>query len=486
MEKEKKGTRNRSYLHWGIGILIMAAGYLLPASQPLTPMGVKILAIFIGMIYLWCTTNPIGASILALLAVGATGYAPFTSVIASAISDSTWVVMFFTCILFMSSIESGMPEYISHGIFKATQGIVTGRPMILVLILMCASFVISALTDIIPAILMLWSISYAIIQDLKLKKTDRYSMLLVMGCFLGAMLGNAALPFKGATLIIISAFKAASGMEVPYGPYIVINLICSAVIMAAYCLIVKYGFRIDLDQVKGIDGRIIAKKQLPPMSVSVRAHLLAVISFILLVLLTSMLPAGTPAREFLDGLGVAGIAAVMIVLLFIIKEQEKPIIKLTKVMGTMPWAPLFMVLAAVYMAGAMKDQEVTGVIPWLKGLLNPILGGHNEFVFAALFFLLAMVLTCFFHNGALGNMMMPILFAVSDASGYHGVAIAMMTTLAINVAFLSPSASNYAPLLHGNKEYISLKDIWTYGLCFNVLAFLTFLLLGLPMAKIMM
>ena len=81
---------------------------------------------------------------------------------------------------------------------------------------------------------------------------------------------------------------------------------------------------------------------------------------------------------------------------------------------------------------------------------------------------------------------MPVLFAVADANGYNSVAIAAMMTLAINMAFLAPSASNYAPLLHGNKAYISLKDIWTYGLFFELLTFAIFLFLGLPIAKLMM
>lgn len=484
MEKTQKEWTN--YLHWGIGILIMCLGYVIPASEPLTPMGVKILMIFAGMIYLWCTVNPIGSSLLALLAVGLAGYAPFTEVLSKAISDSTWLVVFFSCILFMSSIESGMPEYISHGIFKATQDIITGRPMVLIFILMCASFIVSALTNIIPTILMFWAICYAIINDLNLEKTDRYSMLLIMSSFMGAMLGNAALPFKGAIIIIISAFEKASGLAIPYGPYMIINLICSLLIMLLYCLAVKYLFRLDLGKAKNIDGKILASNKLAPMSLSVKAHLAAVFAFIILVLISSFLPKASAATALFTNLGTEGIAVILIILLLLVKDNGKPCMKITKTMESMPWPAIFMVMAAVYMAGAMKDKEVTGVIPWLKTVLNPILGGHSEFIFAALIFALAMLLTCFFHNGALGNMMMPVLFAVADANGYNSVAIAAMMTLAINMAFLAPSASNYAPLLHGNKAYISLKDIWTYGLFFELLTFAVFLFLGLPIAKLMM
>lgn len=94
-------------LHWIIGVALMALGYVLPASAPLTDMGVKVLMIFIGMIYLWCTVNPIGGSLLALFAVSVVGYQPLTGILGTAISNQTWIIMFFSIILFVSAIESG-------------------------------------------------------------------------------------------------------------------------------------------------------------------------------------------------------------------------------------------------------------------------------------------------------------------------------------------------------------------------------------------
>ena len=475
-----------SILHWIIGVIIMALGYVLPSSAPLTEMGVKVVMIFVGMIYLWCTANAIGASLLALFAVSVVGYQPLTAILGTAISNETWIITFFSIILFVSSIKSGMPRYISHGIFKATQNIVTGRPMALVCILMTAAFIISALTEVIPAILMFWGICYTIIEELKLEKHDPYSMLLVMATFLGATLGNAALPFKGATIIIISAFEAASGMKLNYGTYLIIYLITGAIIISLFCLGCKFMLHKDMEKVKNIDGHMLAKEKLEPMNTSVKAHLVAIFGFIILVLISSLLPAGSALQTWFTNVGTEGIAVLMLIFLFLFKDKEgRPIVPMKKVMGSVPWGALFMVMAAVYMAGALKDAEVTGVIPWLKTILTPILGNHNEFFFMAIIVAMAMILTCFFHNGALGNMMMPVLFAVADASGYHSVAIAAVMTMGINIAYLAPSASNWAPLLHANKEYITTKEIWTIGLFFEVLAFIIYILIGYPLASIM-
>lgn len=242
----------------------------------------------------------------------------------------------------------------------------------------------------------------------------------------------------------------------------------------------------DLSKVSNIDASMLTREKLPPMSVSVKAHMFAILAFMILVLYSSIAPKTAFGVAFLSGIGVHGISVLLLILLLAIKDDGKPSLKIAQTMKELPWGALFMVMAAVYMAGVLKNKDVTGVIPWLKTVLNPVLGGHTEFVFAMLIVALAMVLTCFFHNGALGNMLMPILFALASANGYNGVAIAAIMTMAINMAYLAPSASNYAPMLHGNKEYISLKDIWTYGLYFEILTFIVFMFLGLPMAKFMM
>ncbi len=484
MSKEKNNMM--VYVHWVIGFAIMCSGYVFPVSEPLTPLGARVLMIFIGLVYMWCTVNPIGSSLLALVMVTVVGYAPFTKVLAGAISNNVWSTCFFALIFMVATTEAGVPKYISHAIFKASQNIVTGRPMMLIFILMVAAFIISTLVGIIATILIFWAICYAIVDDLKIQKRDPYSMLLVMSCFMGAMLGNTTLPFSGATLIILSAFEAASGLKVPYGTFILLNTICSMIIIVIYCLAIKYVTRIDLSSVKNIDGKVLIQEELPPMDLGVKANLFALIMFVSTIMASSFMPKEWAITAFLNDLGVPGISIILLIFLFVIQGSSNAAIKVGRVMSQVPWPAVFMVLAAAYMANVMKDKEATGIIPWLKMVMTPVLGGHSEFVFMLICLLLALVLTCFFHNGALGNMMMPVMVAIASSSGYHMIAIAVIMTLGINVAFLAPSASNYAPFLHGNTEYITVKDIWTYGLFFELLCCAVFIFIGFPLAKMMM
>ena len=62
---------------------------------------VKILAILVGIIYLWCMVNLIG---------GWSYYGRADRLYAIFYPIQTQIIIFFSCILFMSAIDSGMPN----------------------------------------------------------------------------------------------------------------------------------------------------------------------------------------------------------------------------------------------------------------------------------------------------------------------------------------------------------------------------------------
>lgn len=107
------------------------------------------------------------------------------------------------------------------------------------------------------------------------------------------------------------------------------------------------------------------------MNTSVKAHLVTILAFVILILLSSFLPAGSAAKAWFTSIGTEGTAVLMLIFLFLFKDENgKSIVPIKKVMGALPWGAIFMVMGAVYMAGALKDAKVTGVIPWLKTIFH--------------------------------------------------------------------------------------------------------------------
>ena len=58
--KKDKMADPKTYIHIAIGLILMFGGQFLPPIEPITEVGMQVLFIFIGVIYLWSTVESMG------------------------------------------------------------------------------------------------------------------------------------------------------------------------------------------------------------------------------------------------------------------------------------------------------------------------------------------------------------------------------------------------------------------------------------------
>lgn len=59
----------KNIFHWIAMILIMAVFYVIPAVGPVTPYGMKILGVFVGLIYGWTFIGMLAPSLAGVIAL---------------------------------------------------------------------------------------------------------------------------------------------------------------------------------------------------------------------------------------------------------------------------------------------------------------------------------------------------------------------------------------------------------------------------------
>lgn len=102
-------------IHAIIGVAIMLLFPRLPIALPhVTPVGMEILGIFIGTLYLWTTVDPIWASLLSIFMVGVSSYAPMPQVLQSAFGAPVVVQMFFLMIVMNCLVHNHLTAYIGR------------------------------------------------------------------------------------------------------------------------------------------------------------------------------------------------------------------------------------------------------------------------------------------------------------------------------------------------------------------------------------
>ena len=107
----KKGN-TLYYLHSTIGLLLIFGFGHLPPFGTVTPVGMQVLGIFAGMIYLWSFVSVLWPSLLGIIALGLSDYAPMRKVILSAFGDVVPVLVFFAMVLFGAIQHHKVTNYI--------------------------------------------------------------------------------------------------------------------------------------------------------------------------------------------------------------------------------------------------------------------------------------------------------------------------------------------------------------------------------------
>ncbi len=471
------------YLASTIGILITFGFGYLPPLDRITPMGMKVLGIFLGMIFLWSFVSILWPSLLGIVALIISGYAPLPKVLQLSFGDNIPTLILFAMVLFGAIQHVGVTRYISR--WFLTRRIINGKPVMFSFIFIYATYVLAALSaNILPALLFMWAILYSVLEDVGYKKGDRYTAIMVVGTMFGAISGQAAKPFTGSALMIIGAYEKVANAELDYLQYMLFGFLLCSLGIVLYALLIKFVFRPDMSRIKDISIERFLKDKLPPMNATQKIMMTALFGYLILVLLPSILPKSLPGIGLLSKIGPLGVVMLFVIGLSICRVDHRPVLNFKDMAGKyIIWDVYFLVAMAMAVSTAMT-QDSTGITDFLSQNLNPLLGGHSYFVFAVILIVFCCTITQFANNGVMGVLFMPVVKIFSEQAGGNFEATATLLIFALHVAILTPAASPYAAVLYGNKDWISQKDVVHYGLIIFVMCVVMYALAGIPLLSL--
>lgn len=123
--------KNSYYIKSLIGIFIMLGFKYLPPVGDITPLGMNILGIFIGIIYCWTFVDSIWPSIISIALLGISGYDNMWNTVIQAFGNPVVIQMFFIMIFIGLVQEEEVSEYIAR--WFITRKIINKRPWVFTL-----------------------------------------------------------------------------------------------------------------------------------------------------------------------------------------------------------------------------------------------------------------------------------------------------------------------------------------------------------------
>ncbi|MFZ7101075.1 MAG: SLC13 family permease [Peptococcaceae bacterium] len=468
--------------HCVIGLFLMFGFGMIKPIAPLTPVGMQVLGIFAGLIYLWSFVSVLWPSLLGLLALGLSDYATMPQVLFNGFGDKIPILVLFAMILFGAIQHAGVIKYISR--WFLTRKIINGRPVIFSFIVIYCAYVLSALgATTLPAILFMWSVLYSVLEDVGYKKGDKYTSIMVIGTMFGAISGQAAKPFTGSALMVIAAFEKTTNIHLEYLPYMVYGFIMSSLGIVIFSLLIKFVFKPDMSKIANISTDRFEQDKLPKMTLQQKVLFTCLFGFLAIVLLPSILPQSFWLGALLNKLGAWGIVIGFVVGLCLFKIDGKPILNFKEIVGRhVSWDVYFLVVMCMAVSGGLT-ADATGIKPFLVQLFQPLLGGHSVYGFSVILLITALIITNIANNAVMGVLLMPIMYGFALENGTNLPALATAMVFMLHYAIMIPGASPYAAILHGNTDWVEPKEIYKYGSVIVISMLVMFLLIGLPLAN---
>ena len=444
------------------------------------------------MAYLWSTVDSVWPSILGLLIIALrgylgpdiTGYAAVKNVFLNSFGTDTVMLLSLGLVLFGAVEYVGCTKYFAR--FFLTRKVINGRPYAFFAMVFICSYALSGLTNPLAPLLILWPIMIDVLNEFGYKKGDVTFYAGFFGVYLAATLGQPMFPFKGAALVVVSAYEKLSGGTVSYPAYIAYNIIMSAILLTVYLLLLKFVFRMDVSAMKNVNTEQFAKEKLPPMTFTQKCFMAMIVFYVAALLLPSFLPKTFILTQWLNKLGTLGITIICVVVLMILQDNGKPVLQYGLVSKKcFNWGIFFMVGAAVYGANAVSNQA-TGITTFLLEVLQPLLGDKPVFVFIFLLLAFAIITTNFANNAGMAVVLLPVVMAFADQyPTVNTVVICMSITMMVFVALMTPAASPYCGMMHARTDAISLKEITKLGAPMCILAVVIYTFIGFPIANLL-
>ena len=118
------------YLNSLITIIIMFGFGYIPAIDPITPLGMEVLGIFLALLYGWTFVDQVWPSILGMVALSLTGYMSLKDLMMSGFGDTTVMLMLFMLIIAALVDSAGVSAFLAT--YFITRKPVLGKPWVLI------------------------------------------------------------------------------------------------------------------------------------------------------------------------------------------------------------------------------------------------------------------------------------------------------------------------------------------------------------------
>ncbi len=466
-----------------IGTALMLFFLLTPPLAPLTPLGMKVIGVFLFTAVWWATVGIGYPSIIGLVLIALTGIMTPNQVFTSSFGWSITLFFLGSCGLTMGLRATGFSR--RFALWFISRRFVAGHPWRLVgMFLLSCTIMGSMMTAAATAIISI-AVAEPMIEALGYKKGDQFASTLMMGVAWAASAALAMTPFGHAgNVLIIEWIKRDFNRDISFLQFLVFGVPVGLLVLGMLLLVYRYLVKPDVSKVKELSGKYIddEKARLGPMKIEEKIAVGIFIAVVVWWLLPSFFSSASPVGAYFSKMGIAIPALGGATLLCFIRIKGNPIMTFRQWMTDgVEWDTL-MLIAAIGTITVVIENPNTGIVKLVDSAFRPVAQGVPFTVFLLISIALVTLLTNAMSNTVSQTLAYTIMMPIALAVGKGNPGLALTIASASNMAFSLPSATTSTALVTGSG-WVPVPFMLKYGLLVFIPVILIFTFVVYPFAQ---
>lgn len=457
--------RSRAYyINAIIGVVLMFGIGFIPPIEPITEMGMKVLGIFIGMIYLFSACDVHWPALLAICGLSIVGYTSLANAAAGSLGHAV-VFQSATAYIVAGALNYyGVTEHIAR--WMLSRKALKGHPYAFIYIIYASLMFICIFTSSLAMIILYWAIFDGILKVLGYEKGDKFATSTIVGIALAFVVGGAIAPIRSWQLTLFNLWGDTVA-PLSLVKFMAVSIPGAALSMALYLLYQVKILKANFKPISDFDVTTLANAD--AMDKRQRKLLITAAVVFFFVFLSALLPKSFPGYDLIvNKISAAGFFALGAAYVSMASvDGKESLIKFSEVAGhCIQWPVLLMIGSTMVVASALT-AESTGITAFISQSLDGVFAGKGSWFVLIVAMLITTVLTNAASNIAIGTAMVPILAPFIQSTGSNAMAIGIMLIWLVNMGLILPGASAPVGLIHGNEDLTS-KEAYKFS-CIGML-----------------
>ena len=467
----------KTLLHYVIMIAIIIAGYLIPPFSVVTAYGVKLLCVFVALVYGWTFIGMLTPSLIGCFGIALAGYGTMENVFLGLFNNINILLMIIGALAFDALRQTNAVDWMFGTVL--TSGFAKKSPLLTVGCIFAVALLLGGLGMGIVLQFVLFPIMGQFLVKCGYRKGDKFCTMFLLGFIMACVLPISVFPFYSWGLVICRSIASIIGYVVPIGWWFLLNFILFAAFLIFYPLMMKV-FGCDFSKLQNVDVvEAFNFTKGMKMDGAQKLALGGMILFIVLVLVGSFAP--IPALKAVYGkILVTGLMVLYWAIMLIVQYDGKPILDMKQAANMLRWDLLILMATALVLSPALTSEE-SGIGTWIAMMISPLLATAGEVSMVIIIAALMIILTNLANNIAIVFIFINIIASLC-LNGMSVNLLAISFILAIGscaVAYLTPASSMQGALVHG-ASMVDTKDVMKYNMVMMVWLFVMMLVICVP------